>query len=399
MFSYRVHTLDEDMATKRSDPIDTVDARKKLTARRDPYWARIRTGLYIGFRKMHADSVGSWTARWRDPATEKQHRQTLGTFDHLSAGDRYDAAVRAANDWVAHFAQVGTTDVVTVKDACDAYIKHQFKRSKNAGDEAKQRLTRNVFTDTKFCNLELAKLAKHHVKGWRTRLEERPTPRGERAPSTTNRDMSDLRAALNLALADGHVTSAIAWQAPLTPIKNATKSRDVYLDRDQRARLIEAAPTDLAQFIRGMATLPLRPGALAALTVKDFDKRLGILTIGKDKANQDRKIKLPPSAIALMIEASRDKLPTAPLFTRAIGKAWGKDDWKYMFKKSAAAAKLPAATTMYALRHSTITDLVVAGVDLVTVATISGTSVAMIEKHYAHLQQDVAAAALERLAL
>ena len=62
-------------------------------------------------------------------------------------------------------------------------------------------------------------------------------------------------------------------------------------------------------------------------------------------------------------------------------------------------AGLPAATTAYAMRHSAITDLVTGGLDLLTVAQLSGTSVAMIEKHYGHLQADHAVAALALLAL
>jgi site-specific recombinase XerD len=62
-------------------------------------------------------------------------------------------------------------------------------------------------------------------------------------------------------------------------------------------------------------------------------------------------------------------------------------------------AELPAETTAYTLRHSVISDLVHGGLDLLTVAQISGTSVAMIEKHYGHLRSDVAAEALARLAL
>jgi len=61
------------------------------------------------------------------------------------------------------------------------------------------------------------------------------------------------------------------------------------------------------------------------------------------------------------------------------------------------AANLPATTTAYTMRHSVITDLVVGGLDLLTVAQLSGTSVAMIERHYGHLQQDRAAAALAML--
>ena len=64
-----------------------------------------------------------------------------------------------------------------------------------------------------------------------------------------------------------------------------------------------------------------------------------------------------------------------------------------------AAAKLPAETTAYTLRHSVISDLVHDGLDLLTVAQIGGTSVHMIEKHYGHLQGDIAADALAKLAL
>jgi hypothetical protein len=46
-----------------------------------------------------------------------------------------------------------------------------------------------------------------------------------------------------------------------------------------------------------------------------------------------------------------------------------------------------------------ITDLVHDGLDLLTVAQLSGTSVAMIEKHYGHLRSEVAAGALAKLAL
>ncbi|MGH8225935.1 MAG: hypothetical protein ACRER1_07275 [Gammaproteobacteria bacterium] len=56
-------------------------------------------------------------------------------------------------------------------------------------------------------------------------------------------------------------------------------------------------------------------------------------------------------------------------------------------------------TIAYTLRHSTITDLVTGGLDLMTVAQVSGTSAAMIEKHYAHLQREHAAKALSGLAL
>ncbi len=121
--------------------------------------------------------------------------------------------------------------------------------------------------------------------------------------------------------------------------------------------------------------------------------------MGQDKAGKDRRIKMPDVTAAFFEEASKDKLPTAPLLARADGKAWNKDAWKGPVKEAVAAARLPDGTTAYTLRHSVISDLVHDGLDLLTVAQISGTSVVMIERHYGHLRNEVAATALARLAL
>jgi integrase len=195
------------------------------------------------------------------------------------------------------------------------------------------------------------------------------------------------------------VTNDEAWRVALRPAKNADGRREAYLDRDQRRALLKHAVADLSAYLRGLCLLPLRPGALAGLTVADFDKRLSTLRIGKDKAGQDRRITLPPQTAAFVAEQAKGKTPAAPLFARADGKAWDKDSWKKPVKAAAMAAELPDSTTAYALRHSTITDLVSAGLDLLTVAQLSGTSVAMIEKHYGHLQSKRAAEALAGLAL
>ena len=138
---------------------------------------------------------------------------------------------------------------------------------------------------------------------------------------------------------------------------------------------------------------------MATLTVDKVNIQLGILTVGKDKAGRDRKIKLPPTTASIFSSLTKDKLPTAPLLTQYNGQAWGKDNWKKPIKTAAAAAGLPDAVTAYTLRHSVITDLVTNGLDLLTVAQLSGTSVAMIEKHYGHHREEHAAKALAGLNL
>jgi site-specific recombinase XerD len=63
------------------------------------------------------------------------------------------------------------------------------------------------------------------------------------------------------------------------------------------------------------------------------------------------------------------------------------------------AAGLPDGASAYTLRHSTITDLVRGGLDLLTVASLAGTSVLMIQKHYGQHQPGAATAALAAIAI
>ena len=143
----------------------------------------------------------------------------------------------------------------------------------------------------------------------------------------------------------------------------------------------------------------MRPGALAALKAGYWDDRLKVLKIGKDKQGKDRKIKLPKATADHFDKASTGKKTDEAMFARADGKSWNKDAWKWPVKEAAKAAQLPVGATAYTLRHSVITDLVHDGLDLLTVAQLSGTSVAMIERHYGHLRSDVAAGALARLVI
>lgn len=401
------------MATK----ISTVTAREKLRTRHDPYWHRVQTGCYVGFRKMSATTSGTWTMRVTDPVTGKYVKKTLGPLENIPDHQRFDAAVRAAIEWIQHTERGGITKVKTVADACAHYIEHlkgkkgatktpAEKKSKNddPAHGAAQRLKNHVLGDEKLANFELAKLTPAIIDDWRKRLRARVQISGinagkPRSDSTVNRDMSVFRAALNLALKDGWVTSDFAWRSKLEPLANADGRRLTYLTKEDRAKLIEHAAPDMRLFLQALASLPLRPGALAQLRVADFDQRFASLRIGQDKAGADRWVQLPKATAELFATACTDKLPAAFIFTRADGVAWNKDSWYDPIKAAVIAAGLPPEATAYTLRHSAITDLVHQGLDLLTVAQLSGTSVAMIERHYGHLRQQIATAALERLAM
>lgn len=385
--------------------IDSAAARERLKPRREPYWSRVRKGCFVGVRKMTADSAGSWIARAVDSDTGKDIFRSLGEFGDLPPGQRFDAAKKTAEVWFAHLGAGGAAEAATVQSACRLYVDHLLDtKGERAAKDAEARLRRHVLGNRKLAALELLELKPAHVETWRKSLRDKPVESGarrgeKRSASALNRDVTALRAVLNHAFACGLIATDFAWRAKLVPVKNADRRREVYLDREQRRAFIEHAAPDVAAFLRGLCMLPLRPGALAALVAGDYDRRLRVLKIGKDKAGEDRRIKLPAATAAAFEEASRGKLPSAPLFGRADGKAFDKDAWKKPVRAAAKAAGLPAGTTAYAIRHSVITDLVHAGLDLATIAQVAGTSVVMIEKFYKHLRGEVAADALARLAL
>ena len=375
--------------------LDTVTARARLEPRNEPYWVRLASGQHLGYRK--GTKGAAWIAKWRDPANGQRHQTKLGDFAGTPPAQQFDVAKKAAEQWLQHVIKGGTPQVLTVDDACKRYAdKVERERGAKATADIGRRLAQFI-TGQPIAKIELDKLKPQHVRHWREWLQDLPTVRGtQRSDSSLNRDMTVLRAALNLAFAEHSVMSDAAWRSTLKPIGGADKARTAYLDIHQRRALIDAAQPDLQPFLRVLCAIPLRPGALAAVTARDYNKRLKVLSIPQDKAGAGRKIQLPASTAAFFDAAAKGKLPGALLFHRSDGAPWIKDSYKHPFAKAAAAAGLSA--TAYTLRHSTIADLVSNGVDTMTVARIAGTSVLMIDRHYGHLTGAAAAAALDKLA-
>ena len=381
--------------------LSKVGKRDELKARREPHWQRLRAGCYLGFRPSLRGGAGTWIARVYDSDAGKYRVKSLGDFGTLVSNERHAAAKKEAEK-LAELVEAGgevRRKIETVADACREYGKTR--------DDAEGRFNRHVYDDA-IARVKLDKLRRHHLQDWRTRLEEKPSlvsrsKEGEkrtrdRAAATVNRDMAALRAALNTVLARGTPNTDAAWQEALVAVRNASKQRTLYLDKGQRRKLLEQIEAEAAPFVRALCLLPLRPGALAALTAGDFDKRTFELTIGKDKSGRDRRIVIPADAARLLTSQAANKLPGAHLFMRRNGRPWDKNSWKLPIAAAMAAAGLPKATA-YTLRHSTITDLVTAGLPLLTIAQISGTSAEMIERHYGHLASDAALQALGELAL
>ena len=382
--------------------LSKVGQRETLKKQREPYWHRLRPRCFVGYRPSAKGGLGTWIARAYDDERLRYRLKALGTFSEHPASARFALAKEASEAFASQVERGGIAEekLETVADAC-----RQFAKSRV---EAEQRFRRYVYGDP-LAKVKLAKLRRSHVASWRDRVKDTPAlvsrrKSGQpvtrpRSPATLNRDMAMLRTALGSVLALGAPNTDAAWQEALRPIRNAVKRRTLYLTLTQRRALVRAVGPEAQPFVRALCLLPLRPGAVAALTVGEFDQCTSELTVGKDKAGAGRRIVVPKAAARHFATAGKGKQPTALLFTRSNGGAWDRNSWKVPIAEAVRAAKLPPNATAYTLRHSVITDLVAAGLPLLTVAQISGTSAEMIEQHYGHLVRQAAVEALATLTL
>jgi len=339
-----------------------------------------------------------WLARSRDTESGKQRYKSLADISHLPPNEQWKIAKAEAIAWFSHLDKGGQTDSITVLQACQRYT--DTLDTQASADYSKRYA--NCIAPYKLANISLDKLTPRDVAAWRKAHAAAPCLTGPRkgqprSESTLNRDMAAVRAALNQAKHDGFSTSDFAWKRELVAVPGATGRRDTYLGLTEIDALLSHLEDDAKPFFKALCLIPLRPGALAQATVSDFNKALGVLSITKDKTKKIQ-IALPPSTREFFAAQCANKLPGALLFTRGDGVAWDKDTWQTPFNKAAKLAALPAQACTYSLRHAGITNMIQAGIDVLTVAQISNTSVRMIEATYGHLTASHSVNALKVLA-
>jgi integrase len=135
-----------------------------------------------------------------------------------------------------------------------------------------------------------------------------------------------------------------------------------------------------------------RTSELANAKVKDFQVRSKKLVLKTHKrsrtmnAPEVRKIVLNQEAFAILQQRSKGKKPDDPLFTQKGDKPWNKDLLDVRFREVRQLAGVRECITIYDFRHLWISEALMAGVDVFTVAKMAGTSVQMIEQTYGHLR-------------
>ncbi len=364
--------------------LTTKTARAKLAVRRDPHYAKLARGAYLGFRR----GPDTWVARFRD-REGTQHYHALA----VPAGADFVDAKAAAEAWFAQMSGGArrAPSRGTVKVALEAYLADLKRHGRAAtATEALARFKLCIYDD-ELADVALDSVTRDDFEAWRDRL------RAGRQPRSVNRHVRGIAAALNAAVKKlGHVGNPAAWTlVPLSDDTEEASDAAVFLTPEQRDRLIGKAPRRLAAFLRGLEHTGARPSELAVATVADFDSRAGTLVLrhrkGRPAKVRARSVTLSKSGAEFFTLQAKGKLPAAPLLGTDTGGHWQRHEWSRGIRAAIAEAnkkakpkdRVPAGASAYSFRHARISELLqVYGVDPLTVAAQTGTSLAMIQLYY-----------------
>lgn len=152
-----------------------------------------------------------------------------------------------------------------------------------------------------------------------------------------------------------------------------------------------------------------RTHELAQCEVGDVLFRTGQVVLGKHKRSRTqrtpsvRHITLNAETLAIFERLCQGKHPTDKVFANSDRRHWRQRALPYRFERVKEVAalegigKIRSHITIYDFRHLWISEALMAGNDVATVARMAGTSIAMIERVYGHFRNDHLQEAQRRL--
>lgn len=260
-----------------------------------------------------------------------------------------------------------------------------------------------------FSNVPLSKISTFDVERYKKFRLSQPAQRGktkggtpvfvgQTKPGTVNRELAAVSHLFHKALEWGWIDRLPAKIRRY----QEDRGRITYLTAEQAARLVECAKHDQnAQvypfIVIGLKT-SMRPGE--------------ILRIRREHVNLERRTIYIPTAkagsreqpithtLALFLQGYMAGLPqgTPWLFPSPSSRYGHTVDIRKPFRRAVEAAGLnPDEVVRHTLRHTAITHMVQAGVDLPTVKRVSGHKTLVMVERYAHQNGEHINAAMEKL--
>ncbi|MBS1091486.1 site-specific integrase [Gluconobacter sp. Dm-74] len=400
--------------TVKDAALENRTARQRLAVQKEPHWKMLDTGLALGYRRNQR--CGSWLVRrWDDESRRYRKHQLPGQADDVQDADgeavlSFSHAQTKARQWwqdeqrraMGH--EPAHRGAYLVSDAVRDYLAARERRGSKGVVRDRQQAETHILPS--LGDADIRKLTARRLRAWHEGLtkEARRLRTGKGATSrnvlplpeagdteawrarrsTANRILTILKAALNHARHEGHVTGDDAWAA-VKPFRAVDAAKLVYLTAEEAARLVNACPPDFRELVRGALLTGCRYGELATATVGDFNRDAGTVLVRESKGGKPRHVTLTDEGFAVFEALCAGRPSGDRVFLRADGKPWGKSHQQRPLKDALGRAGIDKAANFHALRHTHATLLAMAGTPMAVIAEQLGhADTRMTEKHYAH---------------
>jgi integrase len=405
--------------TVRNQKLDTRSARSRLPINKSGYWVTVTKGCSVGYRK--GTKGGVWLAKTVRPGFRRE--TTLGPADDVLDADgiaalnfgqaqekarKWFSAVsreaqgvgpatgpysvaQALADYLADFEQRGGKSVVDAKTRIDALIKPKL------GDDLVANLTAKRIRDWHHGLTRAAprlRTTKGATKPRFREIDPCDLDALRRRKATANRVLHILKAALNHAYREGHVSTDEAWRR-VAPFREADAPKVRYLDAEQTRRLVNGTDPEFRPLVQAALLTGCRYGELTALRVADFDASAATVLVRTAKGGKPRQVVLTDEGVGLFRTHTAGKRGDDLIFARSDGLVWGKSHQHRRLRAACVRSKISPAASFHILRHTYATALLRAAVPLpVIAANLGHGDTRMTERHYAHLAPNYVSTAI-----
>lgn len=385
--------------------IENRTQRRRLPAGRAAHFRTLIPGrAHLGYQRKEGATEGRWIIRRFNGSAYSV--EALGVADDVREPD----GERVLDFEQAHRKALAAVDAaagkprgrITVRQAFINYV--AFLQS--SGKQTQLTEQRGVaYILPKLGDIEVASITSEKIRQWFAAMASAPalvrTKKGERqqfkAPpgndpeairrrrSSANRVLTMLKAALNHAFDEKHVTSNTEWGRRVKPFKGVDVARVRYLSIVEAKRLINACALDFRPLVIAALETGCRYGELTRLEVQDFNPDAGTVGIRRSKSSKARHVVLTDQGAAFFRQACAGRAGADLMFRRADGDPWKASQQKRpMFEACGRAQITPLG--IHQLRHTWASHAVMNGVPLIIVAKNLGhKDTRMVEKHYGHL--------------
>jgi integrase len=214
-----------------------------------------------------------------------------------------------------------------------------------------------------------------------------------------------VRAMIRWGVRHSHLPDDFRPFAVMEPIKTPIKTllESDLPTPDQIRSLFASASPYLLDFITVQHATGARTGELRKAEVGQYQPttRQIVLTDHKraktTREKAARIITLNDRAHEVVSRLSSGRDRAEPIFRTPTGKRWSSMLLSHHFRRARKAAGVPDHITPYSFRHLWISEMLMAGVDVLLVARMAGTSIAMIERVYGRFRAQSLADAMAKL--